>query len=157
MAEKKNEQEIQQELQRLIAEINRLQGQMEAINAQIDLIESSISELNRVEETLKGVKELEGDEEVLVPVGAQSFVRACVTDTERVIVGIGAGVAVERTIDEALESIDDQRQELEKARAEAQQKLQELAQELQEKQRKAQELAQQLEGAQRIAQQSGGG
>ncbi|WP_456482372.1 prefoldin subunit alpha [Methanopyrus sp.] len=156
MAEK-DEQKARQKLQELIAEINRLQGQIEAINAQIDLIESSISELNRVEETLKGVKGLEGDEEILVPIGAQSFVKACVTDTERVIVGIGAGVAVERTIDEALESIDDQRQELEKARAEAQQKLQELAQELQEKQKKAQELAQQLEGAQQTTQQSGGG
>jgi prefoldin alpha subunit len=56
------------------------------------------------------------DTELLVPIGGSSYVKAKLENTDKLIVGIGAGVSVEKTLPETKDIIKRRLEELEKAR-----------------------------------------
>lgn len=104
--------EDRQRLQQMVDEINMYQGQLDVLKQQIESVNASISELMSAEETLEAVKGKE-DTETFVPIGAGSFLIAEIKNADQVIMGLGAGAAVKKDIDDAKESISEQRKELE--------------------------------------------
>ena len=64
--------------------------------------------------TITGLKDEPAGKETLVPVGFGSFVKATLTETDKVVVGIGAGVSIEKKIDEAKEFLEKKKEELNK-------------------------------------------
>ena len=104
--------EDRQRLQQMVDEINMYQGQLDVLKQQIESVNASISELMSAEETLEAVKGKE-DTETFVPIGAGSFLIAEIKNADQVIMGLGAGAAAKKNIDEAKESISSQRKELE--------------------------------------------
>jgi prefoldin alpha subunit len=72
----------------------------------------TLEELGRARETLNQYqKAVEGDE-LLVPIGGNSFVFAKVASNAKAIVGIGTGVSVEKPMDDAIKAMDDRAKEL---------------------------------------------
>ena len=104
--------EDRQRLQQMVDEINMYQSQLDVLKQQIESVNASISELMSAEETLEAVKGKE-DTETFVPIGAGSFLIAEIKNADQVIMGLGAGAAVKKDIDDAKESISEQRKELE--------------------------------------------
>ena len=66
-----------------------------------------LQELATSKLTLEGIKNLTKGDEILVPIGASSFVRARIDDTAQVIAGIGANVSVDRSIDDATKNLEE--------------------------------------------------
>jgi prefoldin alpha subunit len=95
--------------------------QLEYINQQIRVMESHLSEVAAAVEELSvmkvGLRNMgdakEGDE-ILVPLGASSYVTAGLKGPGNVLVSVGAGVFVERPVDEAVPLVDKQIEELRK-------------------------------------------
>ena len=104
--------EDRQRLQQMVNEINMYQGQLDVLKQQIESVKSSIAELASAEETLEAVKGKENTE-TFVPIGAGSFLITELKNTDQVVMGLGAGAAVKKGIDEAKESISSQKKELE--------------------------------------------
>lgn len=104
--------EDRQRLEQMVTEINMYQGQLDVLKQQIESVKASIAELLSAEETLEAVKGKENTE-TFVPIGAGSFLITELKNTDQVIVGLGAGAAAKKNIDEARESIAAQRKELE--------------------------------------------
>jgi prefoldin alpha subunit len=104
--------EERKKLESMVNEINMYQSQADALNQQMETVKSTIADLNIASETLETIKD-EKDTETLVPIGAGSFIITEIKNTDDVIVGLGAGVAVKRTIDSAKDSIKDQKKDLE--------------------------------------------
>ena len=104
--------EDRQRLQQMVDEINMYQSQLDVLKQQIESVNASISELMSAEETLEAVKGKE-DTETFVPIGAGSFLIAEIKNADQVIMGLGAGAAAKKNIDDAKESISSQRKELE--------------------------------------------
>ncbi len=104
--------EDRQRLEQMVNEINMYQGQLDVLKQQVESVNASIAELISAEETLEAVKGKEGTE-TFVPVGAGSFLIAEIKNTDQVIMGLGAGAAAKKNIDEAKENISSQRKELE--------------------------------------------
>ena len=102
-----------QKLEQMVNEINMYQNQLEILKQQIETVRTSVAEFASAEESLN---EIEGKEsmETFVPIGAGSFVIAEIKNTDQVIMGLGAGAAVNKNIEEAKESISSQKEELEK-------------------------------------------
>jgi prefoldin alpha subunit len=73
---------------------------------------------------LDSIKNLKKNNEVLVPLGGGSFVKARITDVKKVVIGLGADVAVKRTIPDAQTDIEKRISELEKVRADQTERLQ---------------------------------
>ncbi len=104
--------EDRQRLEQMVTEINMYQSQLDVLKQQIESVKASIAELLSAEETLEAVKGKENTE-TFVPIGAGSFLITEIKNTDQVIMGLGAGAAAKKNIDEAKESISSQRKELE--------------------------------------------
>lgn len=105
-----------QKLEQMVNEINMYQNQLDVLNQQMETVKASVSELSSAEETLNSIKGKKGSE-TFVPIGAGSFIITELKDTDKVIVGLGAGAAVKKDIDGAKEDISSQKKELEELMA----------------------------------------
>lgn len=102
----------------IMSEYEYYRSQVDAYKKNIELINASIAELTIVSESLDNIKNLDSKNEVLLPLGAESFITARVTDVSKVIIGIGAGVAVKKSIGDAKRDLKTRIAELEKVRKE---------------------------------------
>jgi prefoldin alpha subunit len=102
----------EQELRQAMSALDLFRAQLESIAENQQLIQLSLEELGRAKETLSQYqKAIEGDE-LLVPIGGNSFVFAKVASNSKAIVGIGTGVSVEKPIEDAVKTMDDRAKEL---------------------------------------------
>ena len=104
--------EDRQRLEQMVNEINMYQDQLDVLNKQMESVKLSLNELNSAEETLNSIEDKKGTE-TFVPIGAGSFIVAELKNTDEVVVGLGAGVAVKKGINEAKEDVASQKKELE--------------------------------------------
>ncbi len=137
--------EDRQRLEALVNELNTYQGQAEVLQQQIDTLNATITELQVAMDTLETVKG-EDNKETLVPIGAGSFLITELKNTEEVIIGLGAGVAVKKTVDDAKETIAEQKKELEELKEKMASDLQKITEYIMQRSPEAEELMQKVEG-----------
>ncbi len=101
----------QEDFNKLVNEINIYKQQVELIQNQIDLIRTSMAEVEALSNTLEDLKGKDSIE-AFVPVGAGSFMRAELKNTDDIIISIGAGVAVKKDVEGAKEIIAAQKEDL---------------------------------------------
>ncbi|MEM2926355.1 MAG: prefoldin subunit alpha [Candidatus Bathyarchaeia archaeon] len=136
----------EEELRRLLIESEILEGTLNTLRQRLSLIEASITESRMAAETLQGIKSEKKGAEVLVPIGGGSFIKARIEDNERVIVGIGADVSVEKTIDEAIKDFEDRLGDLEKTRQSVEQQFLQVSQRLEADRERLSEILKAREG-----------
>lgn len=104
--------EDQQKLNELVNEINAYNQQADLIRQQIELIQASIGEVDALSNTLD---DLNGEKsvEAFVPVGAGSFIKGELKDTDEIIISIGAGYAIKKDAEGAKKIIAGQKKDLE--------------------------------------------
>lgn len=96
----------EQDLRRGVAVLEQYRAQLEALAQQQEIIRVSLEEHLRARETLTRSREAGEGAEILVPVGAQSFVVAQVRDAGKAFVGIGSDLIVYDEIPAQLERLD---------------------------------------------------
>ena len=138
--------EDKQRLEALVNELNTYQGQAEVLQQQIETLNATIAELSVAMDTLDTVKG-EDNKETLVPIGAGSFLITELKNTDEVIIGLGAGVAVKKKMDDAKETIAEQKKELEELRDKMSLDLQKITEYIMQRSPEAEELMQKVEGA----------
>jgi len=106
----------EEELRRLSVESRLLEQTAEAVQSRVNMVNAVVSDLTYASVSLEGLEKEKADTELLVPIGGSSYVKAKLENTDRLIVGIGAGVSVEKTLPETKEIIKRRLEELEKAR-----------------------------------------
>lgn len=97
-----NKEELQQSL--YLLELRK--SQVSALARQLELIEFSANENLRAKETLLNYKK-SGKNELLVPVGGDVFIFATPKNNSKAVATVGAGIAVEGSLDDAVNRIDD--------------------------------------------------
>lgn len=117
----------EEELQKLSVEMRLLEQTAEALQSRMGMVNAAANDLMYAQATLDGL-EREGDKsEVLVPIGGTSYVRAKLDNPEKVIVGMGAGVSIEKTREEAKEIIKKRLEDVDKTRKSIQQQYSQIA------------------------------
>lgn len=101
----------QQNFENLINEINMYKQQAELIQQQIELIRASMADVESLANTLDDLKDKDSVE-AFVPVGAGSFIKGELKNTDEIIMSIGAGVAVKKDVEGAKEIISTQKEDL---------------------------------------------
>ncbi|MEM3023116.1 MAG: prefoldin subunit alpha [Candidatus Bathyarchaeia archaeon] len=114
---------LDEELRQLLAEVRLLEGSAQTLQLRLEIINSSLNEAAITKATLEGMKGRPPGTEILIPIGSGSFIRASLLDGERLIMGIGANVSMERSFDESISELARRIEELEKARASVQEQL----------------------------------
>src|SRR3989304_6106493 len=89
-----------------MAVLDQYRSQLEALLQQQEIIRISLEEHMRARETLLRYQKAGAGAEVLMPVGANSFVVAEVRDPERAFVGIGSDLIVHDAIPAQLARLD---------------------------------------------------
>ena len=88
--------EKQKELQKLFMESEAYRKQLEELMAQLQFIGGRKQEIDSTIEAIDSLADVKSGSEILVPVGLDVFIRAEIKDTDNFIVGVGAGVSVEK-------------------------------------------------------------
>ena len=91
------------------------------------MLNAAITDLTYANMTLEGVEQEKENSELLVPIGGSSYVRAKLASPDMVVVGLGAGVSVEKPLPEAKALLKERLDELEKTMRSAQQQFAQVA------------------------------
>ena len=125
--------EDRQRLEALVNELNTYQGQAEVISATNRYFKCiNWRTCCCTRNTLKQSR-VKRKKKHLVPIGAGSFLITELKNTEDVIIGLGAGVAVKKKIDDAKVTIEEQKTELEQLRDKMTSDLQQLSEYIRQK------------------------
>src|SRR3989442_9112933 len=94
------------ELRRGIAVLDQYRAQIETLAQQQEIIRMSLEEHMRARETLVRYREAGKAAEVLVPIGANSFLVAESKDIDKAVVSIGSDLLVYDDVDRQVERLD---------------------------------------------------
>ena len=112
---------------------------------------AAITELRVSSMTLEGLEKEKKGSQLFVPIGGGSYVKAKLVTAKKVVVSIGADVAVERTFKEAKEELETHIAELEKTREALGQQFNQVVERIQENRGKLEEVTAKLrEGEKQI-------
>jgi prefoldin alpha subunit len=125
----------------LAVELQILEGTAETLQSRLNLVNAALTELNIARMTLQGVEKETPDAPLFVPVGGGSFIKARLDSNDKVVVGVGAGVSIERSAVEAKETLQNRVSELEKSRTALQQQLVQVVGRIQEDRERLQDLS----------------
>ena len=111
----------EEELRRLSVELRFYEQTAEAVQSRLNMISAVITDLTYAGMTLNALEKEKEGSELLVPVGGNSYVKVRLENTDKLIVGMGAGVSVEKTLPESKEIVKKRQEDLEKTRMSMQQ------------------------------------
>jgi prefoldin alpha subunit len=126
---------------RLVVELRILEGTAEALQSRINLVNAALTEFRVAKMTLEGLEKEKEDAPLFVPIGGGSYIKAKLESAEKMIVGLGADVAVEKTLSEAKENLGNRIEDLEKTRTSLWQQLNEVIGKIQDGRAKLEEIA----------------
>jgi prefoldin alpha subunit len=113
LSEDRNDEET---LRKFLTELKVLEGTANMIQSRLNVVDTALMDITTANLSIEGIKNNTSGSEILVPVGGGSFIHAKLSDVEKVIVGVGAGVCIEKTVVESLEDFKNRQSDLEKAR-----------------------------------------
>ncbi len=110
--------EKEKEMQEKYFEMQIIGQQMKQLQQQAMAVETQIAELDISMDGIKNIKKANVDDAVMFPITPGIFLRGSLKDNRKCIVNVGAGTAVEKTIEDAAEMLESQKQELARFREE---------------------------------------
>ncbi len=120
----------EEELRRLSVEMRYLEQTAETLQQRISMINAALTDLTYANATLEGIEQEKENAEMLVPIGGSSYVKVKLANPDKVIVGLGAGVSVEKSLVDAKATIKERLDELEKTLQSAQTQFSQVAERL---------------------------
>ena len=133
--------EDERNLEKILVELNTYEQQAQILQRRMDLINSSLQEITLTSESLDELKNVEEDNEVLMPLGSGIYVKARIIERKKVIFSLGADVVADKDITGAQLSLDQRSMALQSALQNTGQQLQQLANRMNELNSTAQALA----------------
>lgn len=107
-------------------EIRILEGSVNTIQSRLRVVNAASEDTMGATKTLESVKDEKKGTEILVPVGAGSLLKVEITDVEKTVFGVGAGVCIEKSIESSIKDLNERQEELEKLSNSQQQQLAQL-------------------------------
>jgi prefoldin alpha subunit len=138
----KNEEEIR----KISVELRLLEQTAETLQSRLSMLNAVTQDLTYANMTLESLEKEKENSELLVPIGGTSYIRTKLDNPNQIIVGIGAGVSVEKTRQEAKDVINKRLEDLQKARTSTQQQFAQIAERINEDRERFEALAATVRG-----------
>jgi len=100
----------EKDLQEKVMAYRMLEARIETLMKQRDAVASRIVEM---QSTIESLGELEKSKDVFFPVGLDAYTVGKVADKKNILISIGAGIILEKSITEAKETLNQRGQEME--------------------------------------------
>ncbi len=117
----------EEELRRLSAELRYFEQTAESMQQRLSMMNAAMTDLTYANLTLESMEQEKENSELLVPIGGSAYIKAKLGANDKVIIGLGAGVSVEKTLPEVKAIVKQRLDEMEKTSASAQQQLSQVA------------------------------
>ena len=117
----------EEELRKLSVEMRFLEQTAETLQQRMSLMNAAITDLTYANMTLEGIEQEKENAELLVPIGGNSYIKVKLANPDKVVVGMGAGVSIEKTLPEAKVIVKERLDDLEKTMRSAQQQFAQVA------------------------------
>jgi len=101
-----------EEIQQKVLEFQILESSLRILEQREALIIEKLEELKRTKAALEELKNVKL-RDAMIPLGSSNFISGKITDTENVVIGVGAGVAIKKKREDALKFVEDKIKELE--------------------------------------------
>lgn len=98
----------------LLAQHREYQRRAEALHQQINMVGLSAQDCQRAITTIEELEKEKAGAQTMVPIGSGSFVYAKLEMIDKVVVNIGAGISIEKSVPEAKEILQKRKDELDK-------------------------------------------
>ena len=102
----------EQDVRNLAVQHRELQQQAESIRQQMGMVQLSLEDCTRAIATIDELDAVSGSINTMLPLGGGTFIHANVSNVEKIVVGLGAGVSAEKTPAEAKELLNRRKEEL---------------------------------------------
>ena len=115
------------ELRKLSIEMRFLEQTAETLQQRISMVNAAMTDLTYANMALESIEKEKKNAELLIPIGGSSYIKVKLASPDKVVVGMGAGVSIEKTLPEAKAIVKERLDELEKAMLSAQQQFAQVA------------------------------
>jgi len=115
--------DIDDQMRQVLYDIRLLEGSARVLQSRLDVVTAALSETLTAISTLEGAKGRPGETEALVLNDSGSFVRTKLSEVDRVVIGVGAGVCIEKPLEDSMKDLRLRSSELERARTTVTQQL----------------------------------
>jgi len=132
----------EEQAQQLLQQMQMLENMFAELSQKENSIVNIIRDANSAVKSIQGIKE-HPDSESLVPVGMGTFIKTKTIQNEKVVVNVGAGVAIEKDHDSALNFLESKIKELELALQETNSQRQQIAANIEQGKQQMQQIMQQ--------------
>lgn len=102
------------DIRRTASEYELYSGQMNLFEKRLELVQSTIGEMEMTKIALQALKNKKEEDEFLSPIGSNSFIKAKFADTNSILMGLGANIVAEISVDQALDELNKRRTEFQK-------------------------------------------
>jgi prefoldin alpha subunit len=113
----------EEELRKLMVEIRILEGSVNTIRSRLRVVTAALEDTVVAMNALESVKNEKKGTEMLIPVGAGSLLKVEIIDVEKTILGVGAGICIEKSIESSIKDLNERQEELHKLSNSQQQQL----------------------------------
>ena len=117
----------EEEVRKLSMELRYFEQTAEGLQQRLGMLSAALTDLSYASMTLDNIEKEKENAEMLVPIGGSNYISVKLADADKVVVGMGAGVSVEKTLPEAKAIVKERIDELQKTQVSAQQQLSQIA------------------------------
>jgi prefoldin alpha subunit len=97
----------EEEITRNLSLIEYYKQQLESIDMQLQYLQSTLADYQRAKITVEQLHAADDNTELLIPVGAGTFVNGSLKNASNVLIGIGAGIVIEKPVEEAVVKLEE--------------------------------------------------
>jgi len=129
-----------EQLQNYMVLIEQYREQINQLEQQSSYIQAAIMDYSKAKITLENINGKDKNNEILVPIGGNTFIHAKTTDTSTVLYNIGAGVVTEKKVEDAIKKIDEKIEELQRSQEKTSEMIENIENQANEVTEKAQKI-----------------
>jgi prefoldin alpha subunit len=119
------------EARKLSMQLRYFEQTAESLQQRLSMINAALTDLTYANMTLESIEKEKENAEMLVPIGGSSYIAVKLADANKVVVGLGAGVSMEKTVPEAKTIVKERLDDLQKTQTSMQQQLTQIAERIQ--------------------------
>ena len=116
------------DIQEKVEYFQMMQQQLEQLTQHVELLQQHMVELEDSRSALEGLGKVELESELLAPIANGIFVKGKLVDSENLLVNVGLGVVVEKSVADVIILLDTQKRDLMSRIGEAQEVVEQLTQ-----------------------------
>tara|TARA_Y100000310_G_C20205672_1_gene588977 strand:+ start:117 stop:518 length:402 start_codon:yes stop_codon:yes gene_type:complete len=117
----------EEQMKEKYGQFQAIQQQLEQVNEHLEMLTQQSQEVDISINAIKKIGETKQENEILAPVANGVFIKAKLLDNQKLVVNVGSDTTVEKTVDEVVKLLEEQRNQVNKKMVEADSVMQELS------------------------------